>query len=159
MCQAVKSRALAKSGLNQANMAYNVYKIGKKYDQLVDDPFIGDGTDVIARMKNHNGEPVILQRGEAIRGPNGEVITRGRTLQRETGTERNFGLDKIIYKHEMPRNEITQIPRYIKQNQPVEISQRGQNVYVIRKPDGEIRIITTPRGSYSTVSSMYVKNR
>ena len=156
---ALTGGALAKAGLNQANMAYNGYKIGKKYDQLVEDPFQGNGSDVIARMKNHNGEPVVLQRGEAIQGPNGEVLTSGRNLQRATGTERNYGLDKIIYKHEMPRNEVTQIPRYIKQNQPVEISQRGQNVYVIRKPNGEIKIVTTPRGNYSTISSMYIKNR
>ena len=54
---------MAKVGLNQVNIAYNGYKIGKKYDQLVDDPFQGNGTDVVARMKNHNGEPVVLQRG------------------------------------------------------------------------------------------------
>ena len=110
-------------------------------------------------MRNHNGEPVVLQRGEAIRGPNGEVVTSGRVLQRETGTERNYGLDKIIYKHEMPRNEVTRIPQYLKQYQPTEISPRGQGVYAIRQPNGEIRLITTPRGNYSTVSSMYIKNK
>lgn len=156
---AIAGGTLAKTGLNQANMMYNGYKIGKKYDQLVDNPYQGNGIDVIVTMKNHKGEPVVLQRGEAIRGPNGEVLTSGKNLQRATGTERNYGLDKIIYKHEMPRNEVTQIPRYIKQNQPVEISQRGQNIYVIQKPNGEIKIVTTPRGNYSTISSMYIKDR
>ncbi|MBR2136575.1 MAG: hypothetical protein IJ852_01270 [Alphaproteobacteria bacterium] len=147
----------ARYGYDQANMAYNGYKIGRKYDQLVQDPFRGSGRDVMARMKNHNGEPVVLQRGEAIVGENGEVITSGRPLQHITGTERNHGLNKIIYKHEMPRNEVIQIPRYIKQNKPVEISPRGQNVYAIQQPNGEIRIVTTPKDGENIVSSMYFK--
>ena len=61
---ALSGSAIVKAGLNQANMAYNGYKIGKKYDQLIEDPFQGRGSDVIARMKNHNGEPAVFQRGE-----------------------------------------------------------------------------------------------
>ena len=104
---------MAKAGLNQANIAYNGYKIGKKYDQLVDDPFQGNGTDVVARMKNHNGEPVVLQREEAIQGPNGRVITSGKYFKRATSTERNYGLDKGIYKHEVSRADAQRIPRII----------------------------------------------
>lgn len=136
-------------------MAYNGYKIGKGYDQLRQDPYIGHGSDVIARMKNHNGEPVVLQRGEAIPGPNGEVIVSGRSLQHETGTSRNYGLDKIIHKHDMPRNEVTRIPRLIRNNQPTEITNRNQHIYLIQRPNGEIKISTTPQGDHRTISSMY----
>ena len=156
---ALSGGAIAQAVYPPANMAYNGYKIGKAYDRLSENPYQGNGSDVIARMRNHNGEPVILQRGEAILGPNGEIVTSGRVLQREFGTERNYGLDKIIHKHNMPRDEVVRIPRYLKQNQPLEISPRGQNVYAIQQPNGEIRLITTPRGNYSTVSSMYIKNK
>jgi len=154
---ALTGGTLAKAGYDQANMVYNGYKIGKQYDKLSINPYQGKGSDVIARMKNHKGDPVILQRGEAIRGENGEVIVYGKNLRREAGTERNYGLDKIIYKHEMPRNEVTRIPRYIKQNDPVEISQRGQNIYAIQRPCGEIRIATTPQKGYHTIATMYIK--
>ena len=145
----------ARYGYDQANMAYNAYKIGKKYDQLVQDPFRGSGRDVMARMKNHNGEPVVLQRGEAIRGENGNPVVYGKNLRRTTGTLRNYGLDKIIHKHHMPKNEVIRIPKYLRQKQPVEINSRGQNVYTIQKPNGEIRLVTTPKEGENIISSMY----
>jgi hypothetical protein len=89
--------AIGKAAYEPANMAYNGYKIGNKYNKLLDNPFQGNGTDIIAKMKNHAGEPVVLQRGEAILGEHGNVITSGRPLQHITGTSRNYGLDKIIY--------------------------------------------------------------
>jgi hypothetical protein len=154
MCQAVKSGALVKSGYNQANMAYNGYKIGKKYDQLTDNPFQGNGTDIVARMKNHNGEPVVLQRGEAIRGPNGEVITSGKDLKRATGTERNYGLDKGIYKHEVSRADAQRIPRIIQQK-PVETNNYGQNVYLVKSKNGAFRVVTSPKDDENIISTMY----
>ncbi|MBO6281122.1 MAG: hypothetical protein J6N49_01180 [Alphaproteobacteria bacterium] len=156
---ALTGGALANAGYNQANMAYNGYKIGKAYDKLTADPFQGNGRDVIARMKNHTGEPVILQRGEAIPDANGNVVVYGNDLRRATGTLRNYGLDKIIYKHNMPRNEVVRIPKYLKNNQPVEISPRGQSVYAIRQLNGEIRLITTPKDGENIISSMYYLSR
>lgn len=116
----------------------------------------GNATDVIAKMKNHNGEPVVLQRGEAIAGEDGNVIVSGRALQHATGTARNYGLNKIIYKHGVPRYEVVKIPRYIK-NEPLEITPRDQSVYSIQKANEDMRVITTPRNKYETVSSMYSK--
>ena len=69
------------AGYNQANMAYNGYKIGKAYDKLTADPFQGNSSDVIARMKNHNGKPVVLQRGEAIPDANGNVVVYGKIFK------------------------------------------------------------------------------
>ncbi len=145
---------LAKTGLNQANIAYNGYKIGKKYDQLVDDPFIGNGSDVIARMKNHNGEPVVLQRGEAILGPDGRVIASGNELKRAVGTKSNYGLDKGIYKHEVSRADAQRIPRIIQQK-PVETNNYGQNVYLVRSKNGDFRVVTSPKDDENIISTMY----
>ena len=147
--------AVAKATYEPANMMYQGYKIGKAYDKLKQNPYAGNGGDVIARMKNHNGEPVVLQRGEAIPGENGSVITSGRPLQHQTGTARNYGLNKIIYKHDVPRNEVVKIPRYIKNNQPVEVNARGQHIYKFNGGSEEIKLSTTPVDKRRTVSSMY----
>lgn len=137
------------------NMAYNGYKIGKAYDKLQQNPFQGNGSDIIARMKNHQGDKVMLQRGEAIPDSMGNPIVYGNDLKRATGTKRNYGLDKIMYKHNMPKGEVTQIPKYIKNNIPIEISPRGQNVYVIPTPEGNLKLVTSPTNNGITVSSMY----
>ncbi|MBO6281198.1 MAG: hypothetical protein J6N49_01565 [Alphaproteobacteria bacterium] len=151
---ALTGGALANAGYNQANMAYNGYKIGKAYDKLTADPFQGNGSDIIARMRNHNGEPVVLQRGEAIRGPNGEVVVHGKALERETGTLRNYGLDKGIYRHDITRTDAQQIPRII-QKKPVNISPRGQYIYNTPSKNGNFQVVTSPTQRGTTVSSTY----
>ena len=145
---------LGSTGINIMRPYYNSWQIGRAYDRLKQNPFQGSGKDVITRMKNHNGETVWLQRGEAIPGENGEIIAAGKPLLREYGTKRNYGLNKAIYKHDVPRNETTQIPRYIKE-QPVEISPRGQSVYEVSRPDGRYRIVVSPTENGRTISSMY----
>ena len=149
---------LARAGYNQANMLYNGHKIGKKYDSLLRDPFQGNGTDVVARMKNHNGEPVVLQRGEAIRGENGNIITSGRPLQHQTGTARNYGLNKGIYKHDIIREDAQRIPRIIQQK-PVETNSYGQNVYITDSVNGKLRLVTSPIDEENIVSSIYYLDR
>jgi hypothetical protein len=99
-----------------------------------------------------------LQRGEAIRGENGEVVTSGKTLRKVTGTERNRGLNKAIYKHGMNRKQVKNIPQSIKSN-PVEVSPRGQDVYKINTPEGEITIVATPIDGKKTISTMYLVGR
>ena len=150
--------ALAKSGLNQVNIAYNGYKIGKKYDQLIDNPYQGNGKDVIARMRNHNGEPVVLQRGEAIPDTNGNVTVYGKDLRRFTGTERNYGLNKGIYKHDVSRVDAQRIPKIIQQK-PVETNNYGQNMYLVRSKNGVFRVVTSPIDGDNIISTMYYVDR
>lgn len=139
---------------NATRPYYNAWQIGRAYDRLKTNPYQGKGTDVITRMKNHNGDTVVLQRGEAIPGENGRVIVHGGNLQKVTGTKRNYGLNKAIYKHDVPRNEVTKIPQYIK-NKPVEVSPRMQDAYVFEGTDGNYRIVTSPTKSGRTVTSIY----
>ena len=148
----------ARVGFNLLSVPFNAWKIGRAYDHLRQNPFSGSGQDVVARMKNHNGETVMLQRGEAIRGQDGQVIASGGDLYRATGTKSNYGLNKAIYKHDVPRGEVTRLPKYIK-NKPVETSSWGQSVYENVRPDGKYRVVTstTPKGK--TISSMYKIDR
>ena len=137
-----------------SNMLYQGYKIGRAYDKLKQNPFAGNGGDVIAKMKNHNGEPVVLQRGEAIVGENGNVVVHGKALGRETGTVRNFGLNKGIYKHNVNRSDAQRIPRIIKQ-EPFGITPRWQNIYISTGKNGDFQVVTSPTNKGVTVSSMY----
>ena len=146
--------AIGAATYEPANMMYQGYKIGKAYDRLSQNPFAGNGADVIARMKNHSGEPVLLQRGEVIRGKNGNVIVHGKALGRETGTFQNYGLNKGIYRHGVNRYDAQRIPRIIKNN-PVETNDFGQNVYMSHGKNSDIKIVTSPTNNGVTVSSMY----
>ena len=144
-----------KTAFEAARPFYNAYQIGRAYDRLQKDPFQGSGRDVIARMKNHNGETVMLQRGEAIRGENGKIVAcGGNAFKRLTGTKSNYGLNKAIYKHDVPREQVTRMPKTIK-GKPVETTDLGQDVYMYKARDGNYRVVTssTPKGK--TVSSMY----
>ncbi len=149
---------LGNRALETFRAPYNSWQIGRAYDRLSQNPYQGSGSDVVTRMKNHNNETVLLQRGEAIRGENGEVITSGRLLRKVTGTERNRGLNKAIYKHGMSRKQVKNIPQSIKSN-PVEVSPRGQDVYKINTPEGEITIVATPINGKKTISTMYLVER
>lgn len=151
---ALTGGALAKAGYNQANMAYNGYKIGKSYDKLLDNPYQGNGRDVIARMKNHNGEPVILQRGEAIPDANGNVVVHGKALGRETGTVQNYGLDKGIYRHGISRADAQRIPRIIRQK-PIQTNDYGQYIYITKGTNGQLKIVTSPTNNETIISSTY----
>ena len=133
---------------------YNSWQIGRGYDRLIKNPYYGSGSDVIARMKNHNGENVLLQRGEAIPGEGGKVITSGKALKRETGTERNYGLNKAIYKHGMSRDEVKNIPYNISRK-PFETSARGQDIYIVSVPDGNTKTVSTPFYGKKTITSFY----
>ena len=150
--------AIGAAGYEPANMMYQGYKIGKVYDRLSQNPFSGNGTDVIAKMKNHNGEPVVLQRGEAILGENGNVVVHGKALGRETGTFQNYGLDKGIYRHSISRADAKRIPNIIRQN-PVETNKFGQNVYMLRGDNSNLKVVTSPTNNGTTVSSMYYPKR
>jgi hypothetical protein len=143
-----------KKAFETARPFYNAYQIGRAYDRLRKDPFQGSGRDIIARMKNHNGETVMLQRGEVLKKDDGSIIASGKSLGRVTGTERNYGLNKAIYKHDVPREQVTRIPKTIK-GKPVETTDLGQDVYMYKARDGNYRVVTssTPKGK--TVSSMY----
>lgn len=67
-----------KTAFEAARPFYNAYQIRRAYDRLQKDPFQGSGRDVIARMKNHNGETVMLQRGEVLKKDDGSIIASGK---------------------------------------------------------------------------------
>ena len=137
---------------------YNSWQIGRGYDRLLQNPYQGRGSDIITRMKNHNGENVLLQRGEAIPGEGGKVITSGKLLKKATGTERNYGLNKAIYKHGITREQTQMIPQYLRKH-PTESNIYGQDVYNFQTPNGNLRLVTSTKDGGKTLSSMYLVDR
>ena len=109
-------------------------------------------------MKNHRGETVLMQRGEAIPGDGGKVIASGKTLKRATGTERNFGLNKAIYKHGMTREQVKEIPYNIKK-EPVEVTSRGQDIYQTYMGQDKIKTVASKYGKHKTIASLYKDTR
>ena len=137
---------------------YNAWRIGRAYDRLRDNPFSGSGQDIIAKMKDYNGDTVTLKQGEIIKDETGNPIVSGRVLKRATGTERNYGMIKAIRKHGMTRKQLEQIPRYVKRT-PSEITGRNQDIYIEKTADGELHLVASPDGADKTISSYYVRTR
>lgn len=142
----------------EAQVAYNSYKIGKAYDKFKDNPFQGKSSDVITKMKDADGEKVLLQRGNVIEGNNGEIIVAGNPLKRITGSGRNYGLVKGIFKHKASKEQSQSIPKILRRK-PDEISPRNQKIYVVQTPEGEFKIVTTPINGERTISSFYIIDR
>lgn len=107
-------------------------------------------------MKMRNQPPVDLQRGEAIIDEYGNLITSGSTLKKATGTKKNYGLLKLKLKHNMSKEDLQQIPKIIRKNKPIEISEFGQKIYRIPNPKGnDIILALSPQGNKYVVVSMY----
>ncbi len=156
---AIGNNPVSRYGIGTAENAYNSYKIGRAYDRLQQNPFQGSGQDVIARMKNHEGKNIVLQRGEVSRDTNGNIIASGgNSFLRQTGTKSNYGLNKAIYKHNVPKEQVTKIPKIIKQK-PVETNKFGQDVYLYKTQKGNVKVVTSPTEKYKILSSMYKVDR
>ncbi len=138
---------------------YNSWQIGRSYDRLSNNPYQGRGSDIITRMKNHRGETVLMQRGEAIMGDNGmPIVSGGNAFKRLTGTKSNYGLNKAIYKHNITKEQAKMIPRYLRQY-PTESNLYGQDVYNFQTLQGNLRLVTSPKDGTKTLSSMYLVDR
>ena len=95
-----------------------------------------------------------MQRGEAILGDNGNVIVHGKSLENATGTLRNYGLNKGIYRHNIARQDAQSIPKIIKQK-PIEMSPRGQYIYNTPSKNGNFQVVISPTNKGTIVSSTY----
>ncbi len=141
--------------------AVESHKIGKQYDTLSGDPLIGEASDELVRMKPRDKTPVVLNRGAAIVDENGNIIAKGRRLQRETGTERNFGLNKAIYAHKVTRKDAQRLPKIIRKNEPELLTPGGKEIYKVKNPGDENALVVAlrPEEDKRIVSSIYREER
>ncbi len=111
--------------------------------------------DEIVKMRIVGEEPVILLRGAAAIGEDGRIVTHGKNLHSDQ-TKRNFGLNKIMYKHDMNREEVKKLPQIIREYLPVEETERGLKIYVTDNPSGNPYVVATNmKDGRRIVSSMY----
>lgn len=111
--------------------------------------------DEIVKMRIVGEEPVTLLRGAAAIGEDGTVITHGKSFAKGN-TVRNFGLNKIMYKHDMNREEVKKLPQMIRGYRPVEANEWGQKIYAVNNLNGNPYVVaTTNWNGNRIVSSMY----
>ena len=136
-----KGKEILENGIDKARYNMEVFKIKKAYDELLSNPLKGVGTDTIVKIKPRNSEPINLLRGEAIKDEFGNVIAHGRRLKKATGTERNFGLNKIIYKHHIPKEDVIEIPKILRNNTSPKVMESGKIHYIFKNKNGETELM------------------
>lgn len=112
--------------------------------------------DEIVKMRIVGEEPVTLLRGAAAIGEDGRIVTHGKNLHSDQ-IKRNFGLNKIMYKHDMNREEVKRLPQIIREYRPVERTTKGHKIYVTENVNGNPYVVATKKwdDGRTIVSSMY----
>lgn len=116
-------------------------KLGKAYDLVKKNPTQGKPTDILAKF-DVRGRKVGMTRGAATI-ENGTLITQGRALKRATGVERNHGLTKEIFLHDVSKRDVKKLPKLLRQNTPTETTPSGKQIYNTKSILGKKRISVT----------------
>lgn len=129
--------------------------IKKAFEEVKKDPVAGDPWDVMATIKPDELKSYILQRGAAIRDKEGNVVVQGRALNREKGTNRNFGLTKMIFKHGIAAEEAALLPSILRAYEPLDYGKRKE--WVVKANEKENFVIATAEveTSKETITTMY----
>ncbi len=125
------------------NMIRESVQLGRAYDRLSENPFLGKADDIVGAIKPLGQKRQIVQRGHAALNADGDVVTHGRILKRETGSERNFGINKFMRLHNMSKRDVMALPRLLRKNKPTEVSERGGKGYHVKGRHGEDLVIAT----------------
>ncbi len=122
---------------------------------------------MLARLEPEDIEAVLVHRGPAVLR-DGEIVVQGRTLKRQTGSQRGFGLVKIIFGHgekgnkrpDMPpvtRQDVVALPRLVREYESFFDGARRE--WRIPRDDGNALYIATSMlkdQDESMLVSMYV---
>ena len=137
------------------------------YDAVLHNPLAGSAEDMLARLEPEDIEAVLVHRGPAVLR-DGEIVVQGRTLKRQTGSQRGFGLVKIIFGHgekgnkrpDMPpvtRQDVVALPRLVREYESFFDGARRE--WRIPRDDGNALYIATSMlkdQDESMLVSMYV---
>jgi hypothetical protein len=115
-------------------------QLSAAYDEVLARP-LGPVDDPLVRLQPSDVENILVERGPAF-GRDGEITVTGRTLKRLFGSERGFGLVKIIWKHgersrkagagfDVTRDDVIDFPNVLREYEPAEVrGGPGQSEYV-----------------------------
>jgi|GEM_PF-2593806 len=115
-------------------------EIKKAYNEVKKNPFGGTPEEVLASINPEELNRFLIQRGAAIKDVNGDIIIQGKQLLKEKGTERNFGLTKIIFKHGLKKRDMAKLPEFLREYDPAETNDRLV-IYRIPKNKKEVYAI------------------
>lgn len=75
--------------------------------------------DIMATMRD-GIKKYIVNRGAAIQDPKtGDIVVQGPELKKATGTNRNFGFSKLIFKHGISVEEAQMLPEIVRNYEPL----------------------------------------
>lgn len=110
--------------------------------------------DALVKLLSGGIKEYIINRGAAIKDPKtGDIIVQGPELAKATGTNRNFGFSKMIFKHGITAEEAQLLPEIVRDYNPITEGKdtvfripkdENHNYRIVFKEnkDGENRLIT-----------------
>ncbi len=139
----------------------------RAYDAVLRDPLGGSPDDVLVTLEVEDIERVFVYRGPAVMR-DGQIVVQGRTVQRETGSRRGYGLVKIVFAHgeggnkrpDMPpvtREDVIALPHFVREYESDFDGSKRE--WRIPREDGNALYIATSRledKEASMLVSMYV---
>lgn len=119
-------------------------QIGKGYNEVLNNPLKGTAEgkyDVLAELKPSD-ITYLINRGAAIKDPKtGDIIVKGRELAKQTGTSRNFGFSKMIFGKGLTKEEMSQLPKLLREYKPVEVTERSEIYRIDNGTDTPFKIV------------------
>ncbi len=137
-------------------------QIAAGYDRTLREGPHGNPDEVLAAIDRSEIEQVLLTRGAALER-NGEIAVTGRALARAFGTERGYGLVKVLWKHgersdkdpafRVTRDDVLALPEVVRGYEPLparrgnlrewRVERDGRTlVYAAAKWDGAERVVS-----------------
>jgi len=105
---------------NQYFEGVDVANVDRAYDEIARDPTAGNPMDHMFQMDLFDGRKnLLMNRGAVIFDRYGQPITSGARLKHAKGTNRNFGLSKMMYKHDLTKEDVENAVRGIRSHWPL----------------------------------------
>ena len=120
--------------------------LGKAYDMVLRDPLGGPADEVLAALRSPEFARIVMERGPAFFGKNGELIVSGKHIQDTTGFPRSGGgMVKIIWKHgekskesphlKVTREDVMRLPEILDGYEPIRLK-NGRLEWTVKGDDG-----------------------
>ena len=74
----------------------------------------------------------------------GKLITQGKELKNAIGTERNYGMTKDVFLHQMSKKDVMKMRRSMRKSQNVEVTESGRRIFKnTYRPDKVRKTVTS----------------
>lgn len=132
--------------------------LGVAYDTVRENPLGGPADEVLASLSSPEFERILVERGPAVLGPEGELVVKSDTFMKAFGS-RGWGMVKILWRHgekseaaprlQVTREDIVGMPRRIREFAPVQEAtnkvRRRETRWTIDNGDGTVTVYAIAR--------------